>query len=87
MYREYYEFLRRPFEITPDPSFLYLGEAHREGLAIRPSSKFQCFERIPRPRGMLKPMRSALAVVNRPCKLCDHQGRFPFRKTRSCQPS
>ena len=22
-----------PFEMTPDPSFLYLGEAHREGLA------------------------------------------------------
>ena len=33
MYREYYELLKRPFEITPDPAFLYLGEAHREGLA------------------------------------------------------
>ncbi|MBW2290932.1 MAG: AAA family ATPase [Deltaproteobacteria bacterium] len=33
MYCEYYGFLRRPFEMTPDPSFLYLGEAHREGLA------------------------------------------------------
>jgi general secretion pathway protein A len=33
MYCEYYGFLRQPFEMTPDPSFLYLGEAHREGLA------------------------------------------------------
>lgn len=33
MYCEYYGFMRRPFELTPDPSFLYLGEAHREGLA------------------------------------------------------
>jgi general secretion pathway protein A len=33
MYCEHHGFLRRPFEMTPDPSFLYLGEAHREGLA------------------------------------------------------
>jgi general secretion pathway protein A len=33
MYREYYGLLRQPFEMTPDPSFLFLGEAHREGLA------------------------------------------------------
>ena len=33
MYCEYYGFVRRPFEMTPDPSFLYLGVAHREGLA------------------------------------------------------
>ena len=33
MYREFYGLLRTPFEMTPDPSFLYLGEAHREGLA------------------------------------------------------
>jgi general secretion pathway protein A len=33
MYCEYYGFVRSPFEMTPDPSFLYLGEAHREGLA------------------------------------------------------
>ncbi len=33
MYCEHYGFVRRPFEMTPDPSFLYLGEAHREGLA------------------------------------------------------
>jgi general secretion pathway protein A len=33
MYCEYYGFIRRPFEMTPDPSFLFLGEAHREGLA------------------------------------------------------
>ena len=25
--------MKRPFEMTPDPAFLYLGEAHREGLA------------------------------------------------------
>ncbi len=33
MYTEYYGLIRRPFEMSPDPSFLYLGEAHREGLA------------------------------------------------------
>ncbi len=34
MYREYYGLVRSPFEMTPDPAFLYLGEAHREGLAM-----------------------------------------------------
>ena len=29
----HYGLLRSPFEMTPDPAFLYLGEAHREGLA------------------------------------------------------
>ncbi|MHC4422951.1 MAG: ExeA family protein [Planctomycetota bacterium] len=33
MYREHYGLLRTPFEMTPDPAFLYLGETHREGLA------------------------------------------------------
>jgi general secretion pathway protein A len=33
MYRQFYALLRSPFEMTPDPAFLYLGEAHREGLA------------------------------------------------------
>ncbi|MBC8187355.1 MAG: AAA family ATPase [Proteobacteria bacterium] len=33
MYNEYYGLIRAPFEMTPDPSFLYMGEAHREGLA------------------------------------------------------
>ncbi len=33
MYAEYYGLTRSPFEMTPDPSFLHLGEAHREGLA------------------------------------------------------
>jgi general secretion pathway protein A len=33
MYCEYFGFAKKPFELTPDPSFLYLGEAHREGLA------------------------------------------------------
>jgi general secretion pathway protein A len=33
MYLEYYGLTQAPFELTPDPSFLYMGEAHREGLA------------------------------------------------------
>lgn len=33
MYLEHYGLLRPPFEMTPDPAFLYLGEAHQEGLA------------------------------------------------------
>lgn len=33
MYRTFYGLIRSPFEMTPDPSFLYLGETHREGLA------------------------------------------------------
>jgi general secretion pathway protein A len=33
MYCEHYGLLRTPFEMTPDPAFLYLGESHREGLA------------------------------------------------------
>lgn len=33
MYRTFYGLMRSPFEMTPDPAFLYLGEAHREGLA------------------------------------------------------
>ena len=33
MYCEYYGLEKRPFEMTPDPSFLYLSDTHREGLA------------------------------------------------------
>ena len=33
MYHEHYGLVRSPFEMTPDPAFLVLGEAHREGLA------------------------------------------------------
>ncbi len=33
MYRDFYGLIRPPFEMTPDPAFLYLGETHREGLA------------------------------------------------------
>jgi general secretion pathway protein A len=33
MYLEFYGLVRPPFEMTPDPAFLYLGETHREGLA------------------------------------------------------
>ena len=34
MYREFYGLMRSPFEMTPDPSFLVLSPAHREGLAM-----------------------------------------------------
>jgi general secretion pathway protein A len=33
MYRKFYGFQERPFEITPDPKFVYLSEIHREALA------------------------------------------------------
>ncbi len=33
MYHTFYGLIRAPFERTPDPAFLYLGETHREGLA------------------------------------------------------
>jgi general secretion pathway protein A len=33
VYQEFYGLVRSPFEMTPDPAFLYLSEAHREGLA------------------------------------------------------
>jgi len=33
MYTKFYGLKTRPFEITPDPKFLYLSENHREGLA------------------------------------------------------
>ena len=33
MYLDFYGMVQAPFEMTPDPSFLYLGEVHREGLA------------------------------------------------------
>jgi general secretion pathway protein A len=33
MYRKYYGFKERPFEITPDPNFVYLSEIHQEALA------------------------------------------------------
>ncbi len=34
MYLDFYGLVRAPFEMTPDPSFLVLGPAHREGLAM-----------------------------------------------------
>jgi general secretion pathway protein A len=34
MYRDFYGLVRKPFEMTPDPSFLVLSPAHREGLAM-----------------------------------------------------
>ena len=33
IYCEHFGLIRPPFELTPDPSFLYLSEVHREGLA------------------------------------------------------
>ncbi|MGQ9647309.1 MAG: ExeA family protein [Thermodesulfobacteriota bacterium] len=33
MYNKFYGFIEKPFEITPDPKFLYLSENHREALA------------------------------------------------------
>ena len=33
MYRKFYGFKERPFEITPDPKFVYLSEIHGEALA------------------------------------------------------
>ncbi len=33
MYCDFYGLVKRPFELTPDPAFLFLGDAHREGLA------------------------------------------------------
>ncbi len=34
MYLQHYGLTRKPFDISPDPSFLWLGEKHQEGLAI-----------------------------------------------------
>ncbi|MGI9431843.1 MAG: ExeA family protein [Myxococcota bacterium] len=33
MYHEHFGLICSPFEMTPDPAFLYLGDVHREGLA------------------------------------------------------
>jgi general secretion pathway protein A len=33
MYRKFYGFKEKPFEITPDPKFVYLSENHQEALA------------------------------------------------------
>lgn len=33
MYHAHYGLLRSPFEMTPDPAFLWMSDAHREGLA------------------------------------------------------
>ena len=33
MYEKFYGFRERPFEITPDPKFVYLSEVHQEALA------------------------------------------------------
>jgi general secretion pathway protein A len=33
MYTGFYHFSQKPFDVTPDPSFLYLSESHKEALA------------------------------------------------------
>ena len=33
MYRKFYGFKEKPFEITPDPTFVYLSEIHKEALS------------------------------------------------------
>ncbi len=33
MYKNFYNLKEKPFEITPDPDFLFLSESHREALA------------------------------------------------------
>ncbi|HEU4344621.1 MAG TPA: AAA family ATPase [Candidatus Binatia bacterium] len=33
LYQEYFGFKQAPFNVTPDPGFLYLSASHREGLA------------------------------------------------------
>jgi general secretion pathway protein A len=33
MYLSYYNLVKKPFDISPNPEFLWLGEKHREGLA------------------------------------------------------
>lgn len=34
MYTDYYQFKKSPFQISTDPAFLWLGEKHREALAV-----------------------------------------------------
>ena len=33
MYEKFYGLTEKPFNVTPDPRFLYLSEHHREALA------------------------------------------------------
>lgn len=34
MYLNYYSLKRKPFELVPDPEYLFLGESHKEGMAM-----------------------------------------------------
>lgn len=34
MYKKHFGFLRKPFELTSDSSILFLGETHKEALAV-----------------------------------------------------
>ena len=34
MYTEFFELIEKPFSLSTSPRFLYLGEKHKEALAI-----------------------------------------------------
>ncbi len=34
MYRKFYSLKKKPFELVPDPEYLFLSEAHKEGMAM-----------------------------------------------------
>lgn len=34
MYRKYYALKKKPFELAPDPGYLFLSDSHKEGLAM-----------------------------------------------------
>ena len=34
MYTDFYSLKEKPFNLTPSPQFLYLGESHKEALAL-----------------------------------------------------
>ena len=47
MYLSHYKLDKKPFDISPNPEFLWLGEKHREGLGhtkIRHSGKQGVFD-------------------------------------------
>lgn len=34
MYKQYYGLTRKPFDLTPDPDVVYMGESHQEAMAV-----------------------------------------------------
>jgi general secretion pathway protein A len=34
MYEKFYGFKERPFQLTPDPEYMFLAEEHRAGLTM-----------------------------------------------------